>query len=90
MTAGASTERQSLQRGEPAQRAALGTSARHCLPNAPCPMPNYPLPFSQLPITNSPVVDQPNAFVDDYSEENALLVKSAVGFEFTLAENGGK
>ncbi|MBW4572862.1 MAG: hypothetical protein KME31_34290, partial [Tolypothrix carrinoi HA7290-LM1] len=33
-TPDASTERQSLQRGEPAQRAASGTSARHWLRNA--------------------------------------------------------
>ncbi|MGI2901824.1 hypothetical protein [Tolypothrix sp. VBCCA 56010] len=43
MTAGASTERQSLQRGEPAQRAASETSARHCLPNAQFSIPQCPI-----------------------------------------------
>ena len=44
MTPDASTERQSLQRGEPAQRAASETSARHWLPHALFPMPNAPFP----------------------------------------------
>jgi len=48
MTPDASTRRQSLQRGEPPQRAALGTRATHWLPNAQCPMPN-----AQCPIPNS-------------------------------------
>jgi PiT family inorganic phosphate transporter len=39
MTPDASTERQSLQRGEPAQRAASETSATHWLPNAQFPNP---------------------------------------------------
>ena len=43
MTPDASTERQSLQRGEPAQRAASETSARHWLPHAQCPNPFLPL-----------------------------------------------
>ncbi|NEU76427.1 bifunctional diaminohydroxyphosphoribosylaminopyrimidine deaminase/5-amino-6-(5-phosphoribosylamino)uracil reductase RibD [Hassallia byssoidea VB512170] len=38
---------------------------------------------------NFPVVDQPNAFVDDYSEENALLVKSAVGLDSHLQKMVG-
>ena len=38
MTPDASTERQSLQRGEPAQRAASETSAGHWLPTAQCPI----------------------------------------------------
>jgi diaminohydroxyphosphoribosylaminopyrimidine deaminase/5-amino-6-(5-phosphoribosylamino)uracil reductase len=33
---------------------------------------------------NSPVIDQPNASLHNYSEENALLVKSAVGLDSHL------
>ncbi|OUL21571.1 DNA primase [Nostoc sp. RF31YmG] len=38
-TAVASSRRHFLQVGEPAQRSALETRPTHCLPNAPCPMP---------------------------------------------------
>ncbi|WP_208099168.1 hypothetical protein [Nostoc sp. 106C] len=34
------SRRHFLQVGEPAQQSALETRPTHCLPNAPCPMPN--------------------------------------------------
>jgi hypothetical protein len=60
MTPDASTRRQSLQRGEPPQRAALGTRATHWLPNAQCPMLNAqcPMPNAQFPIPNPQLTPQ--------------------------------